>query len=221
MRIDIITLFPEMFVGAFSESIIKRAQAKGVVDIEIHHLRKYTQDKHGTVDDRPYGGGPGMVMKADIAYRALKQVAKVDKKKDGDICIILPTPKGKKFDQKLAFKLSKKKHLIFLCPHYEGYDYRIEALVDEKISIGDYILTGGELPAAVIVDSVVRLIPGAIKAESLKEETFSKEGYLEYEQYTRPEVFEATIRGKKTKKRVPKVLLSGNHASIARWRKQG
>ncbi|HRY60155.1 MAG TPA: tRNA (guanosine(37)-N1)-methyltransferase TrmD [Patescibacteria group bacterium] len=217
MRIDIITLFPEMFEGPFSESIIKRAVKKGVVGIDIHQLRKWTTDKHSTVDDRPYGGGPGMVMKIDVAYRALKQIAKIEKK-NKDVCIILPTPKGKRFNQKLATKLAKKKHLVFICPHYEGYDHRIESLVDEKISIGDYILTGGELPAAVIVDSVVRLIPGAIKPESLKEETFSKENYIEYEQYTRPEIFEANVRGKKIKKRVPKVLLSGNHALIAKWR---
>ena len=158
--------------------------------------------------------------------------------------VILLTPKGKRFNQELAVKLSKKKHLVFLCPHYEGYDHRIESLVDEKISIGDYILTGGELPAMAIVDAVARLIPGVIKAESLKEESFSQKPksqisipnqipspkskignwslelghYLEYPQYTRPEIFETTIRGKKIKKRVPKVLLSGNHALIAKWR---
>lgn len=276
MKIDIITLFPEMFTGPFDESIIKRAKAKGAIDIKIHQLRDFTKDKHSTVDDRPYGGGAGMVMKVDVAHRALSEVcgfekAKPKKTEKIDTLLnyyiagdkkkrsiknsnetmkqcnnkpykILLTPKGKKFDQKMAQKLSKKKHLVFLCPHYEGHDHRIESFIDEKISIGDYILTGGEIPAMVIVDSVVRLIPGVIKAESLKEESFSQNpkpkiiipkkksnlepttynlqpnAYLEYPQYTRPEIFEYKKNGKKIRKIVPKILLSGNHAEIKKWR---
>jgi len=252
MKIDIITLFPDIFKGPFSESIIKRAQKKGLVKIDIHNLRDWAQDKHRTVDDKPYGGGPGMIIKADVVYRALRNIAGIDKKIKKPAClsirkagrqarqenkktVILPTPKGKKFDQCFAQKLSKKKHLIFLCPHYEGYDHRIESFVDEKISIGDYILTGGELPAMVMVDAIVRLIPGVIRKESLKEESFSMKKIkeknnnetmkqwnnriYEYPQYTRPEILEVKIRGKKIKKRVPKVLLSGNHAKIEKWRK--
>ncbi|MFA7308714.1 MAG: tRNA (guanosine(37)-N1)-methyltransferase TrmD [Patescibacteria group bacterium] len=223
MKIDVVTLFPKMFEGILTESIIKRAQAKGVVDIAIHYLRDWTADPHKTVDDRPYGGGAGMVVKVDVAYQALKELAQIDKpKKSRDSWVILPTPKGKRIDQKMAQRLSKKKHLVILCPHYEGYDERIVSLVDEQISLGDFILTGGEIPALAIIDSVVRLVPGAIKADSLKDETFTiqeKEGkFGEYPQYTRPEIFEAKIAGKVTKKRIPPVLKSGNHAEIAKWR---
>lgn len=233
MKIDIITLFPEMFKGPFTESMIKRAQEKGLVKIKTHQLRKWAIKKRGQVDDSPYGGGAGMLMRVDVANAALQQIAQ--KSGMASPYTILLSPKGKKFDQAMARRLAKKKHLAFLCPHYEGYDHRIESLVDEKVSIGDYILTGGELPAAVIVDAVVRLIPGVIKAESLKEESFSCRGAVsapakkggvtpplqyEYPQYTRPEIFEAKIKGKKIKKRVPKVLLSGNHALIAKWREK-
>jgi len=274
MKIDIITLFPEMFSGPFSESIIKRAKQKDLVNIDIHQLRDFTADKHKTVDEKPYGGGPGMIMRVDVAFAALKvwlqknpndQIPMTNKIQNSKSkkslatsyqlpTTILLTPKGKKFNQAMAQKLSKKSHLVFLCPHYEGYDHRIESLVDEKISIGDYILTGGEIPAMVIVDSVVRLVPGAIKAESLREESFSKisnskiiisnkmsksklknpipntlnpKPYFEYPQYTRPEIFEIEVkdaihpgRTRKIKKRVPKVLLSGNHALIAKWRER-
>jgi len=244
MKIDIITLFPEIFKGPLTESIISRAQKKGIVKIKTHQLRDWAINKHGQIDDRPYGGGAGMIMKIESAYNALTEVCgfrKTGSQKisnfqfpisNGGVAkphIILLTPKGKKFNQEMARKLSKKEHLIFLCPHYEGYDHRIESLADEKISIGDYILTGGELPAAVIIDAVVRLVPGVINVESLKEETFgmnqesgikNQELKFEYPQYTRPEIFEATIRGKKIKKRVPKVLLSGNHALIAKWRRE-
>lgn len=204
------------------ESIIKRAQAKGVVSITTRYLRDWTADQHKTVDDRPYGGGAGMVLKVDVIYRALREIAKIHRsKKERDAWVILPTPRGKKFDQRTAQRLAKKKHLVFVCPHYEGYDERVTDLVDEEISLGDYIMTGGEIPVMAMVDSIVRLLPGAIKAESLAEETFSmKDGGSEYPQYTRPEVFEAEIAGKKKSKRVPKVLLSGNHASIRAWRRE-
>ena len=228
MKIDIITLFPKMFSGPLTESIISRAQKKGLVKIKTHQLRDWAINKYGQIDDRPYGGGSGMLLRVDVTYDALKSFNRRDNPRvvpTNRPYIILPTPSGKKFDQAIARRLAKKKHLVFLCPHYEGYDKRIESLVNEKISIGDYVLTGGELPAIVMVDSIVRLIPGVINKESLKEESFSRRderlfvSTIEYPQYTRPEVFEAKIKGKKIKKRVPKVLLSGNHALIAKWRR--
>jgi len=250
MKIDIITLFPKMFDGPFSESIISRAQKRGLVNIKIHQLRDWAINRRGQVDDSPYGGGAGMILRIDVAFKALSALNGLSQKisnfqfpisnkiqnlksqkliklkaNEANPYIILPTPSGKKFNQALVCKLSKKKHLVFLCPHYEGYDKRIESLVDEKISIGDYVLTGGELPVAVMVDTIIRLIPGVINDGSLREESFSCRGLinqtptLEYPQYTRPEVFKAVIKGKKIKKRVPKVLLSGNHALIERWRK--
>ena len=204
MKIDIITLFPKLFESVFSESLIARAQTKKIAAITIHNLRDWSTDKHKTVDDKPFGGGPGMVIKVDVLDRALESLATGYK--------ILLTPQGKKFNQLLAQRLSGKNHLILICGHYEGYDERIRSLVDEEISIGDYVLTGGEIPAMVIVDTVVRLLPGVIgKEESLKEESFSA-GLLEYPQYTRPEEY----KGKK----VPPVLLSGNHTEIKKWREQ-
>jgi tRNA (guanine37-N1)-methyltransferase len=258
MKIDIITLFPKMFEGPLTESMISRAQKRKLVKIKIHQLRDWAINSRGQVDDKPYGGGPGMLLRVDVAYAALQQIIKKSKIKNQKFksklknketltaynlqlttkpYIILPAPSGKKFDQAMARRLAKKKRLVFLCPHYEGYDKRIESLVDETVSLGDFVLTGGELPVAVIVDAVVRLVPGVIKKESLAEESFSEKNqksnlknqnygvasqpYLEYAQYTRPEIFEAIIKGKKTKKRVPKVLLSGNHALIEKWRKSG
>lgn len=227
MIIDILTLFPKMFKGPFSESIIKRAIKKGLVKINFHNLRDYTTDKHKTVDDKPYGGGAGMVIKVDVIDRALAAIKKsiVDHRK---AMIILLTPQGKKFNQKIAQKLSKAKHLILICGHYEGFDERVRKLVDEEISIGDYILTGGELPAMVLVDTIVRLLPGALGKEiSLEDESFSFkfqnskfeiQNLLEYPQYTRPEKY--LPKSKKFKKplMVPKVLLSGHHQKIKEWR---
>lgn len=209
MKIDILTLFPKMFEGFLSESLLNRAQKKKLVKIKIWDLRKFTTDKHRTVDDSPYGGGPGMVMRVDIINRAISTLkSKVKSKK---LKIILLTPQGKKFDQKMALSLSKCSNLILICGHYEGYDERIRQLVDLEISIGDYILTGGEIPAQVVIDAVARLIPGVVgKEESLKEESFSQ-GLLEYPQYTRPEKYKNM--------KVPEVLLSGNHQKIAKWRK--
>lgn len=211
MKIDILTLFPQMFKGPFEESIIKRAQKKGLVKIEIHNLRNCTTDKHGTVDDRPYGGGTGMILMVepiDRALRDLKRKAKNEKRK-----VILLSPQGKVFNQEKARQLAKINHLIFICGHYEGMDERVcENLVDEEISIGDYVLTGGELPAMIVVDTIARLIPGVLEKEgALKEESFAK-NLLEYPQYTRP----ASFRGWK----VPKVLLSGNHQKIKKWREE-
>ena len=202
MKIDIITLFPNLFKSVFSESLISRAQKNKICEIEIHNLRNWTQDKHKTVDDRPFGGGPGMVMKVDILDKALKSFPKGYK--------ILLTPQGKLFNQKIAKKLAKEKNLILICGHYEGFDERIRDLVDEKISIGDYVLTGGEIPAMAVLDCVVRLLPGVVgKEASLEEESFSV-GLLEYPQYTRPENYQG--------KKVPEILLSGNHAKITKWR---
>ena len=204
MKIDIITLFPRLFDSVFSQSLIFRAQKQKIASINIRNLRDWSTDKYKTVDDKPFGGGPGMVMKVDVLDRALQSLPAGYK--------ILLTPQGKIFNQALAQKLSGKKHLIIICGHYEGYDERIRSLVDEEISIGDYVLTGGEIPAMVIIDSVVRLLPGVVgKEESLKEESFSA-GQLEYPQYTRPEEYQG--------KKVPSVLLSGNHAEIKKWREQ-
>ena len=217
MKIDIITLFPQMFSGPFDESIIHRAQKKGLVEINIRNLRDWATDERGTVDDRPFGGGPGMVIKPQPVFDAVEALKL--KVKSQKLKVILLTPQGKPFNQKTAKRLSKQDHLILICGHYEGVDERVrEHLVDEEISIGDYVLTGGELPAMVVTDAIVRLIPNVLeKPEATKSESFSafaRPGLanLEYPQYTRPENF----RGLK----VPEVLLSGNHQKIERWRKE-
>ena len=206
LKIDILTLFPNMFFGPLSESIVKRAQKKKLVEIDIHNLREWTKDRHKTVDDRPYGGGTGMVLMVEPIDRALKDL------RHGRTKIILLTPQGKVFQQKMAQRLAKEKHLIFICGHYEGVDERIrQHLVDEEISIGDYVLTGGEIPVMVVTDAIVRLIPGVLeKPEATKNESFSP--LLEHPQYTRP----AEYRGW----RVPKVLLSGNHQQIKQWQEK-
>lgn len=204
MKISIITLFPEVFQPILSSSILKRAQQKGKVIFELINLRDFGEGKHKTVDDRPYGGGVGMILRVDILAKAMKSIKPYT---------ILTSASGKPYKQEGAQRLSKLKHLIIVCGHYEGVDQRfIEKFTDEEISIGDYVLTGGEIPAMVIVDSIVRLIPGVLeKPEATIEESFS-EGLLEYPQYTRPEVFE--------EKKVPQVLLSGNHGEIAKWRQK-
>src|SRR3989344_3784054 len=205
MKIDIVTIFPKMLAGPFEESIVKRAQEKDLVEIKIHGLRQWTNDVRRTVDDKPYGGGPGMVLMVEPIAEALKALKSHNSK------VILLTPQGELFKQAKARELAKLDHLILISGHYEGFDERIGSLVDEEISIGDYVLTGGELPAMVVVDTVVRLIPGVLgKEESLEEESFSQNS-LEYPQYTRPEEFEGM--------KVPEILLSGNHAEIAKWRK--
>ena len=207
MKIDILTLFPKMFSGPFGESIIRRAEDRGLVEIKIHNLRDWVKDKRKTVDDRPYGGGVGMILMVEPIYNALKDLK--NEKIKGEKTILL-TPRGKVFNQKTAQKFSKLKHLIFITGHYEGYDERIAKYADEEISIGDYVLTGGELPVMVIVDSVVRLIPGVLeKSNAVKNESFAK-NLLEFPQYTRPEKFEGLV--------VPKILLSGNHKKIEEWR---
>ncbi len=191
-----------LFESVFSASLIDRAQKQKIAAINLVNLRDFSTNKYKTVDDRPFGGGPGMVMKVDVVDSALKSLDKGHK--------VLLTPQGQPFKQALAQKLSKHDHLILVCGHYEGYDERIRSLVDEEISIGDYVLTGGEIPAMVIVDTVVRLLPGVVgKVDSLTEESFSQNS-LEYPQYTRPEEYNG--------KKVPPVLLSGNHAEIKKWR---
>jgi len=206
MKIDIITLFPEMFKGPFDTSMLKKAQDAKLVDIFIHDLRKWTRDKHKTVDGRPFGGGKGMIIKVEPVYKALKELKSKNSK------ILLLSPQGKVFTQKTAQKLSKLEHIILLSGHYEGFDERIrENLIDEEVSIGDYILTGGELPAMVITDSIIRLIPGVLEPEAVSQESFSQlEDALDYPSYTRPEDFKGW--------KVPEILLSGNHAKIEKWR---
>ena len=218
MKIDILTLFPEMFKGPFDESIIKRAQEKELVEIKIHNLRDWAVDKRGTVDDRPYGGGAGMILMIQPIYDAIESLkSKVKSQKSK---IILLTPRGKTFNQKKAQKLSKLDEIILICGHYEGFDERIRNFVDEEISIGNFVLTGGEIPAMVITDTIVRLLPGVLKKEEANQiESFSPglkkllpKLLTEYPQYTRPENFRSL--------KVPKVLLSGNHQKILEWQRK-
>ncbi len=207
MTFDIITIFPDMFGPVMNESIMKRGQDKGKITIRIHDLRRYTKDKHRKVDDRPFGGGPGMVMMAQPIYDAVRKIRGRRKAK-----AILMTPAGRRLDQKMVKELAREKNLIILCGHYEGIDERVRELVaDESVSIGDYVLTGGEIAAMVLLDSVARLVPGVVgKASSLTQESFEGD-LLEYPHYTRP----ANFLGKKA----PNVLLSGNHKEIEKWRK--
>jgi len=211
MKFDILTLFPEMFWGPFAHSIIKRAIDSQLLDIKTINIRDFTTDKHRIVDDYPYGGGAGMVMKPEPIFRAIDYLAERDGSPPENV--ILLCPQGRKFSQEIASELAQKSHLVLICGHYEGIDERVrQRLVTDQISIGDFILTGGELAAMVIVDAVARLLPGVLGEEqSAKEETFSQ-GLLEYPQYTRPREFRGL--------RVPDILLSGDHGKIARWRRQ-
>ena len=205
MKFDVLTLFPEMF-HSLNESIIGRAKEKGLIEINLINIRDFSKDKHKKVDDTPYGGGAGMVMKPDVVYDAYASV-KEEKAK-----VIYLTPQGKILNQQKVKELSKENHLILLCGHYEGIDQRVlDEIVDEEISIGDYVLTGGELPAMVLIDSVSRYVKGVLNEDSTQEESFSN-NLLEYPQYTRPEEF----RGKK----VPEVLISGHHENIKKWREE-
>ncbi|MFH0877432.1 MAG: tRNA (guanosine(37)-N1)-methyltransferase TrmD [Candidatus Omnitrophota bacterium] len=212
MRIDVLTIFPSMFGPILGESILKRAQAAGKLKIALHNFRDFARDKHRKVDDRPYGGGSGMVMTPQPIFSCVEAVLRKTKVAKAKRSIILLSPRGRKLTQSLLRQLSRKRQLVLVCGHYEGIDERVSRyLADEEISIGDYVLTGGELPAMVLIDAVARLLPGVLGNEaSLHSESF-QEGLLEYPQYTRPAVF----RGKK----VPAVLLSGNHAKIVVWRK--
>ena len=205
MRFDVLTLFPEMF-DAIKQSIIGRAEEKGLIDINLINIRDFSKDKHKKVDDTPYGGGAGMVMMPDVVYDAYKSI------QDENAKVIYLSPQGKKLNQKLVEELSKEKHLVLLCGHYEGIDQRVlDELNVEEISIGDYVLTGGELPAMVLIDSVSRYIDGVLSKEATEEETFSN-GLLEYPQYTRPENFMGRT--------VPEILLSGHHENIRKWRQE-
>lgn len=207
MKIDILTIFPEMFEKVFGTSIIGRATGTGIVEIKVHNLRDWSDDNYKSVDDKPFGGGAGMVMRVDVVDRAL-----ADLKKPGSKVILLDT-KGKMYNQKAAETLKTEEHLILIAPHFEGIDHRVhDNLVDEVYSIGPYVLSGGELPVMVIVDSIVRLLPGALgNPKSLEEESYSETFETEYPQYTRP----AEYKGWK----VPEILLSGDHKKIAEWRK--
>jgi len=220
-QFDIITIFPEILDSYFNESLFKRAQQNKLLKIKTHNLRQWTTDRHQTVDDKPYGGGVGLVFKIEPIYKALSEIKKLRNKEikgKKKIRIILTAANGKRFTQKDAVRLAKYDQLIFVCPRYEGVDARVEKLVDEKISIGDYVLAGGELPAAVIIEAVARHLPGFVgKQESVRYDSHSQEGYLEHPQYTRPEIF-TTKEGKRL--RVPKVLLSGHHGEIGKWREK-
>ncbi len=205
MKFDILTLFPKMFEPLF-KSVIGNAVEKGIIDINVIDIRDFSKDKHKKVDDTPYGGGAGMVIRPDVVYDAYKSVMTKDAK------IIYLSPQGKTFNQKEVENLSKEKHIVLLCGHYEGIDQRVlEEISPIEISIGDYVLTGGEIPAMVLVDSISRYVEGVLKKESIQEESFSN-GLLEYPQYTRPEIFK--------NKKVPEVLLTGHHENIKKWRRQ-
>ncbi|HUD05001.1 MAG TPA: tRNA (guanosine(37)-N1)-methyltransferase TrmD [Patescibacteria group bacterium] len=209
MKISIITLFPEMFGGPFDSSIIKRAIDKKLVEINFVNLRDFGLGAHKTVDDTPYGGGKGMILKVDVLQKAIEAVKdkKLNKKAQK---VILLSAHGKQFAQKKAQSFSKLKNLILVCGHYEGFDERVKKFIDEEVSVGDFILTGGEIPAILITDAVLRLVGGVIKEDSAAFESFSP--YLEYPQYTKPQVFNHL--------KVPEVLLSGNHAKVSEWRKK-
>lgn len=212
MRIDVLTLFPEMFTGVFQSSILGKAQGKGLVHLNALNFRDYSTSKHGTVDDTPYGGGGGMVLKPEPIFAAVEDLV-AQSQSQSKPRVILMCPQGKPYNQALAHELSAQSHLVFICGHYEGYDERIrEHLITDEISIGDYVLTGGEIPAMTVIDSVVRLLPGVLGNEqSAVTDSFS-DGLLEYPHYTRPPEF----RGWK----VPDVLLSGHHANITVWREK-
>ena len=206
MKIDVLTLFPEMFAGPLDVSMVSRARKAGLLDLQVRNLREWTHDRHKTVDDRPCGGGPGMVLKPEPIFEAVEALAGEDTR------VLMMAPTGRPFTQAIARDLAKQEHLVFLCGSYEGFDERIRSLIHDEISIGDYVLTNGGLPAMVVIDAVARLIPGVLgDADSAADESFSG-GLLEYPHYTRPPEF----RGMK----VPDILMSGNHAEIEKWRRE-
>ncbi len=228
MQFDIITIFPEIFNSYLSESLIARAQKKKLIKINVHNLRKWTKDNHQTVDDRPFGGGLGMVLKVEPIYKAVEDLKRFKRLKRLRRKVILFTPRGKKFNQKLAFQLSKLDQIIFICGRYEGVDERVaKNIADIELSIGDYDLMGGELPAMVAIETISRLISGVLgKPQLLKERITKRGGFIEYSQYTRPEEFcptpdvnEKTSGVKAKCWRVPKLLLSGDHKKIEEWKK--
>lgn len=206
MKIDVLTLFPEMFAGPLDVSMVARARKTGLLDLQIRNLRNWTHDRHKTVDDRPFGGGPGMVLKPEPIFEAVEALASEKTR------VLMMAPTGRVFTQAVARELAGEEHLLFLCGSYEGFDERIRTLIDDEISIGDYVLTNGGLPAMVIIDAVTRLLPGVLgHDESAHDESFSH-GLLEYPHYTRPAEFREM--------KVPDVLLSGNHAEIEKWRRE-
>ena len=205
MRIEVLTLFPAMFAGPLDESIVKRARQTGLLDLLIHNLRDYAHDRHRTVDDRPFGGGPGMLLKPEPLFEAIETLAREQTR------VILLSPAGRVFNQTVARELAQLHDIMLVSGHYEGFDERVrEQLADDELSVGDYVLTNGALPAMIIIDAVTRLLPGALGDDASSQDESFSHGLLEYPQYTRP----AEFRGL----RVPEVLLSGNHAEIARWR---
>ena len=207
MKIDVLTLFPGMFSGPLDESIVKRARATGLLDLNIHNLRDWTHDRHRTVDDRPFGGGPGMLLKPEPIFEAVESLRREKTR------VILLTPAGRKFDQAVARELAQHDDLLLVCGSYEGFDERVrEALADDDLSIGDFVVTNGALPAMVMIDAVTRLLPGVLGDDASSQDESFSHGLLEYPQYTRP----AEFRGMK----VPEVLMSGNHAEIEKWRSQ-
>ena len=212
MRIDMVTIFPEMFAGPFGDSITKRAVDNGILDIHFTNFRDYTEDKHHHVDDTPFGGGAGMVIKPEPMYKAVRDVLAKTEEFAANRRVLIMDPSGPTFTQEKAKKLAGYDQLVFICGHYEGFDARIYKLADEAISIGDFILTGGELPAMVITDAVSRMLPGVLGAPDSAPTDSFYEGLLEFPQYTRPREFEGMA--------VPEVLLSGNHAKIRQWRRE-
>ncbi|MGS0645248.1 tRNA (guanosine(37)-N1)-methyltransferase TrmD [Staphylococcus hominis] len=206
MKIDYLTLFPEMFDDVLNHSILKRAQDKNIIEVNTVNFRDYAENKHNQVDDYPYGGGQGMVLKPEPVFNAMKDLKHTDKTR-----VILMCPQGRPFSQAIAEELSEAEHIVFICGHYEGYDERIrENLVTDEISMGDYVLTGGELPAMTMTDAIVRLIPGVLGNEQSHQDDSFSDGLLEFPQYTRPREYKGMT--------VPDVLLSGNHANIEKWR---
>lgn len=206
MKIDYLTLFPEMFDGVLNHSILKRAQDKNIIEVNTVNFRDYAENKHNQVDDYPYGGGQGMVLKPEPVFNAMQDLKRTDKTR-----VILMCPQGRPFSQAIAEELSEAEHIVFICGHYEGYDERIrENLVTDEISMGDYVLTGGELPAMTMTDAIVRLIPGVLGNEQSHQDDSFSDGLLEFPQYTRPREYKGMT--------VPDVLLSGNHANIEKWR---
>ena len=206
MRFEIITIFPGFFAGFLEHGIVRRAQAEGLVTVGLHDLRNFTHDRHRTVDDRPFGGGPGMLLKPGPIFEAVESLKRERTR------VVLMSPSGRKFDQSIARELAQQEHLLIVTGHYEGFDERIrEALANDELSIGDYVLTNGALPAMVVIDTVIRLLPGVLgEADSLSEESFEDQ-LLEHPQYTRPRTFEGLD--------IPEVLLSGHHGAVARWRR--
>ncbi|MBU0630024.1 MAG: tRNA (guanosine(37)-N1)-methyltransferase TrmD [Candidatus Margulisbacteria bacterium] len=207
MRVDVLTLFPEMFQGPMSESLIQKAREKGLLNLRVINIRDFALDKHKTADDTPYGGGPGMVMKADIVAQAIRSLKMEANKK-----VILLCPTGEKLTQAKVNQLARFEQLVFVCGHYEGIDERVAPMIDEKVSIGDFVVTGGELPAMIVIDAVARQIPGVVKEVSSVEGDSFFAGWLDFPSFTKPETFEGA--------KVPEVLLSGHHAQIKRWRKK-